>query len=436
MMITRKEKREAEKDNKYFFEFMKIQNHFYKDLNKKLKQVKDPRHPSYITYHPGVILMMVVMKNASNLESMREMTDEFNTDNCIENLSKMLGIENLEELPHYDTVNDFLSRLDMEELENIRTYMVKELINKKCFYDYRIGGKYWGIIVDGTELFTFREKHCEHCLEREHKNEETGEKKTTYMHHVLEAKLIAGDMVFSIASEFIENESEDVEKQDCERNAFYRMAKKLKSTFKRLPICIIADSLYACENVFQLCDKNKWKYLIRFKEGSIPSVMREFQNLKILEDSSSYEGISWVNGISYNERTVNVLEFVEEKEKDKRTFIYITNINVKKKNAKRLINAGRSRWKIENEGFNTQKNIRYYIQHPNSHDYNAMKNHYLLTQITDILVQLFENGSKIMKAAKKKAKKKSSNLLRAFQSLTITEEDLINLEKPIQVRFT
>ncbi|WP_229782817.1 transposase, partial [Oceanobacillus indicireducens] len=335
-----------------------------------------------------------------------------------------------------DTVNDFLSRLDMEELENIRTYMVKELINKKCFYDYRIGGKYWGIIVDGTGLFTFREKHCEHCLEREHKNEETGEKKTTYMHHVLEAKLIAGDMVFSIASEFIENESEDVEKQDCERNAFYRMAKKLKSTFKRLPICIIADSLYACENVFQLCDKNKWKYLIRFKEGSIPSVMREFQNLKILEDSSSYEGISWVNGISYNERTVNVLEFVEEKEKDKRTFIYITNINVKKKNAKRLINAGRSRWKIENEGFNTQKNIRYYIQHPNSHDYNAMKNHYLLTQITDILVQLFENGSKIMKAAKKKAKKKSSNLLRAFQSLTITEEDLINLEKPIQVRFT
>ncbi|MBU8565663.1 hypothetical protein KM914_04290 [Virgibacillus pantothenticus] len=62
---------------------------------------------------------------------------------------------------------------------------------------------------------------------------------------------------FSIASEFIENESEDVEKQDCERNAFYRMEKKLKSTFKRLPICIIADSLYACENVFQLCDRNK-----------------------------------------------------------------------------------------------------------------------------------------------------------------------------------
>lgn len=415
---------------------MKIQNHFYKDLNKKLKQVKDPRHQSYITYSPDVILMMVIIKNASNIETMREMTEEFNLDICIENLSKSLGIERLDEIPHYDTVNDFLSRLKPEELENIRTYMIKELINKKCFYDYRIDGKYWGIVIDGTGLFTFRKKHCEHCLKREYKNEETGEVKTIYMHHVLEAKLVVGDMVFSIASEFIENESEDVEKQDCERNAFYRMEKKLKNTFKRLPICIIADSLYACENVFQLCDKNKWKFLIRFKEGSIKSVMREFQSLKVLENSHSYEGISWVNDISYNQRTVHVLEFVEELEKDKRTFTYITNIKVGKKNAKRLINAGRSRWKIENEGFNNQKNIRYYIQHANSHDYNAMKNHYLLTQITDILVQLFENGSKIMKMTKKKAKKKASDLLRAFQTLTLTEEDLIKLEKPTQVRFT
>jgi hypothetical protein len=435
-LATRKEKREEEKNKKYFFEFMKIQNHFYKDLNKKLKQVKDPRHQSYITYDPEIILMMVIIKNASNIETMREMTDEFNSDICIDNLSRILGIERLDEIPHYDTVNDFLSRLQLEELENIRTYMIKELINKKCFYDYRIDGKYWGIVIDGTGLFTFREKHCEHCLKREYKNEETGEKKTVYMHHVLEAKLVVGDLVFSIASEFIENESEDVEKQDCELNAFYRMEKKLKHTFKRLPICIIADSLYACENVFKLCDKNKWKYLIRFKEGSIKSVMKEFQKLRVLEDNNSDKGISWVNDIPYNERTVNVLEFVEEMEKDNRTFTYITNIKVGRKNAKGLINAGRSRWKIENEGFNNQKNIRYYIQHANSHDYNAMKNHYLLTQITDILVQLFENGSKIMKMIKKKAKKRSSDLLRAFQTLTLTEEDLIKLEKPIQVRFT
>ncbi|MBU8601240.1 transposase family protein [Virgibacillus pantothenticus] len=49
-----------------------------------MKQVKDSRHQSNITYSPDVILMMVIIKNASNIETMREMTDEFNLDICIE----------------------------------------------------------------------------------------------------------------------------------------------------------------------------------------------------------------------------------------------------------------------------------------------------------------------------------------------------------------
>ena len=68
--------------------------------------------------------------------------------------------------------------------------------------------------------------------------------------------------------------------------------------------------------------------------------------------------------------------------------------------------AGRSRWKIENRGFNQQKNLRYDIEHANSHNYTAMKNHYLLVQITDIIRQLYENGSAIFKSIKKKGKRK------------------------------
>src|SRR5699024_8356260 len=81
-----------------------------------------------------------------------------------------------------------------------------------------------------------------------------------------------------------------------------------------------------------------------------------------------------------------------------------TNIKVNNRNARKLVNAGRSRWKIENQGFNRQKNIRYHIEHASSRNYVAMKNHYLLTQITDILMQLFEKGSKALKHVKKTAK--------------------------------
>lgn len=133
--------------------------------------------------------------------------------------------------------------------------MIKEMLKKRCFKDYRIEGKYWGVIFDGTGLYSFDEKHCEHCLKRTYTNKETGESKTVYMHHVLEAKLVVGEMVLSIGTEFIENENEEVEKQDCEIKAFHRLTEKLKKTYPRLPICVLGDSLYACESVFKCCDE-------------------------------------------------------------------------------------------------------------------------------------------------------------------------------------
>lgn len=416
-MKTRKEKREQEKNTNYLFEFEKVKHHFFKGINEWLRNVKDPRHQSYVTYGCDAILLMIILKNVCNLKSMRSMTDQFNNDECIENLGKLLGLETLEEIPHYDTINDFLSELHPAEIEGIRTYMIKDLFKKRCFDAYRINNKYWGVIVDGTGLFSFDEKHCDHCLKREYKNKETGEKKIVYMHHVLEAKLVVGDMVLSIGTEFIENESEDVSKQDCELKAFHRLAEKLKNTYKRLPICILGDSLYACEKVFNRCEQYKWTYIFRFKEKRIKSVTEEFQSLKNMEENDSHDDISWVNQIAYQQQTLNVLEKLpDETDENYHPYLFLTNIKITKRNAQKLIDAGRSRWKIENEGFNRQKNILYHIEHACSQNYTAMKNHYLLTQIADILMQLYENGIKILKDLKKTTKEISSNLLEAIRT--------------------
>lgn len=72
-------------------------------------------------------------------------------------------------------------------------------------------------------------------------------------------------------------------KQNCEIKAFQRLASKLKKAFPRLPICIMGDSLYANEKVFQICDENQWDYLICFKDGSIPTVDSKFLSIRDLE---------------------------------------------------------------------------------------------------------------------------------------------------------
>ncbi|HAJ3957508.1 transposase family protein [Fictibacillus sp. Mic-4] len=435
-MVTRKEKREKEKETNYFFEFLKIKRHFFKDLVNQLKGVNDHRCQSHITYQPEVLLFTLLLKNIAGFRSMRSMTDGLNKEECIENVRKILGLTMLVELPHYDTINNFLSGLEMTELENIRTKMIKELLKKRCFEAWRIEGRYWGIIIDGTGLHTFGEKHCEHCLKRVYRDKETGEAKTVYMHHVLEAKLVVGNMVFSVASEFIENETEEVTKQDCELKAFYRLARKLKQTFKRLPICLLGDSLYACETVFEICERNRWNYIFRFKEGRIKSIASEFKLLKEIEQKHS-KNTTWINGISYNRRTVNVMETTIKVEENKtKHYVFITDLPITKKNVERLIQTGRNRWAIENQGFNQQKNHRFQIEHANSHNYNAMKNHYLMTQIADIMMQLYENGIKMVREFKKTAKEISSNLLEAIRTRTLTDEDMEMLDKPLQVRFT
>ncbi len=433
--ITREKKREKEREINFFEEFIKLQKHFFKDISKRLKSVKDPRHKSYIQYGTDAMLFSVLMKNACSIESMSGMTEQFNREECIENMSRVLGCE-LEELPHYDTINNFLSDLEPEEIEKIRDYMVKELFRKRSLEDFRLMDKYWCIAVDATGLFSFSERHCEHCLKREYTNKETGKvEKEVYYHNVLEAKLVAGDMVFSIATEFIENEDENVSKQDCEIKAFRRLAKKLKKKYPRLPICILGDGLYACEPVFGICDSNKWKYLIRFKEGRIKSVASEFSSIKDIERKAG-EKCTWTNGIAYNKREVNLIEAEIEADQEKKVYTFITDIKITKRNADAIVCFGRSRWKIENQGFNNQKTKKYHIEHANSMDYNAMKNHYLITQLADILRQLYENGVDKIRELNKSIKEISSSLLESFRMRLLTKaEDTSDQENRMQIRF-
>lgn len=434
--ITRKIKREKEKEINFFEEFIKLQKHFFKDIVKHLKGVKDPRHRSYIEYDTDILLFTLLMKNACSITSMSNMTELFNKNECIENIAKVLGYETLEELPHYDTINIFLCSLNTEEIEKIRDYMIKELFKKRSLEGFRLLNNYWCIAVDATGLFSFSEKHCEHCLRKEYKNKETGEvEKTLYYHNVLEAKLVAGDMVFSIATEFIENEDENVSKQDCELKAFKRLAAKLKKKYPRLPICILGDSLYACEPVFKICDDYKWKFLLRFKEGSIKSIAREFNILKEF-DGCRNKSCNWVNEIGYNQRTVNLIEAeIESKDDEKKHYVFITDITITKRNADEIVSFGRSRWKIENEGFNNQKTKKYNIEHANSLNYNAMKNHYLITQLADILRQLYEKGVDKIRVLNKSIKEISSRLLESFRTRLLTNEDTLP-EKRIQIRFS
>ena len=99
--------------------------------------------------------------------------------------------------------------------------------------------------------------------------------------------------------------------------------------------------------------------------------------------------------INYKTHQLSVLEaFVhktrhKDKSQEEKRFVFITNIVADVKNIHQLIKIGRLHWKIENEGFNNQKNNDYALSHKFSRtSFNAAKNYYQLLQIADIISQL------------------------------------------------
>ncbi len=78
------------------------------------------------------------------------------------------------------------------------------------------------------------------------------------------------------------------------------------------------------------------------------------------------------------------------------TYGWITNFHVCRNNVDNIANnGGRLRWKVENEGFNVQKNNGYEMEHPYSEHVNGFKIFYHLLLIAHFITQLILHGSLI-----------------------------------------
>ena len=436
---TKAKKRQIMKKDKGIIGVVFIVRHFFKHLNEWIEEMTDPRHPSYTTYTQSDYVYMALLKNICGVKTMHSMEETFNHENCIRTLSIFSGHEELEEMPHSDSLNNYLRELSPKCLAGLRKKMVKSLLRMKSFYGNRLLGQYWRVILDGTGLYYFKEKHCENCLVKNYRTDD-GKKRKVYYHKVLEAKLVLSKkIVISLDTEFIENESEDVDKQDCEVNAAKRLLERLKIDYPRLPICIQADNLYETRPMMELCRKYNFHYIFTHK-GTRQKNLDESYELyieggydKVLENIGQEKGVGrYVNqvGKTLDEiETANIFEYQYERQDDegnrKTTKIqWLTDLELSAKNLLEMIGAGRGRWKIENEGFNNQKNGIYDIEHLNSRNANAMKNHYLLTQVADIVMQLYLAWNPVLKEMKQTIKNTSHTLRESFHGLLVTQEDV------------
>jgi hypothetical protein len=420
--------------------------HFFPELPAWLKEVRDTRDQELITYPRQFMLWMGLMAFLLKLGSRRQVRFQLDSPAALANLNRLARAKQ-EDVAHSDTLDHFLGHVPPASLQKLRRQMVQRLVRMKVLDGGRLFGHFL-VVVDATGQLYFRQRHCEHCLTEVH-----GEQ-TRYYHNVLEAKLVTPEgLAISLGSEFIENPNPNPSKQDCELKAFVRLAERLKKDYPQMLLCLGFDGLYANGTVMDICRTNGWKYLITFKEGSLPALWTDYQALLKLcpgnrqtrrTAAGAKQTFAWVGQLEHvddqkRRHRVNAFQCREVTDTTTKLFAWLTNWTISSETVVTLGNFGRCRWKIENEGFNIQKNGGFNLEHAYSTGERQIKNFYVLLQIAHLLLQLVERGSLLTREAKKlfgSLKNLAERLLESIRNVLISADAIdLALAAKIQIRL-
>lgn len=386
-------------------------------LLEKLSRIPDPRNPNKVKHKMTLIILYGILMFVYQIPSRRKANQELTTPHLLQNLKAVFP--EIEDMPHQSTLCRLLEKMDVDSIETAYTELLKQNIRKKRFKNLLRKNRYL-VAVDGTQKYFMGECWNERYLRRAVRGKD-GE--YHYYAYVLEAVLIfANGMVLPLMSEFLENspeletiENNETWKQDCELKAFYRLAKRLKKTFPKLPVTLLLDGLYANGPVMEVCRKNKWHFMIVLKDGSLPSVWQEVNGLMRLDtrgeqrQEQKWQGrkqiFKWVNEIEYSygeiprqkKMLVHVVSCDESWEVTDKTGSTVTSTSrhawlssqpINRNNVHELCNlSARKRWLHENNILK-EKRQGYHYEHIFSSDWNGMRGYHYLMHIARMLNEL------------------------------------------------
>lgn len=233
------------------------------------------------------------------------------------------------------------------------------------------------VAVDGVEHFSSTKIHCDHCTTRTHRDGVT-----SYHHAGLAAVLLHPDHeeVFPLDFEPILN-PDGARKNDCERNAAKRLCAALDERYPTLKMILVEDALYANAPHIRQLTGYGWRYILNVKPDSHPSLEKQFagrratrqvKELRYRDAQGVHHAFAWTSRLclcdSAPDVMVNYLLYEQTDPRGKLTrWTWVTNLPLSARTVERVMRAGRGRWKIENETFNTLKNQGYHFEHNYGH---------------------------------------------------------------------
>ena len=271
------------------------------------------------------------------------------------------------------------------------------------------------IALDGTWFFSSNKIHCDNCSTQEHRNG-----KTTYYHNAVIPAVVVpgGSRVIPLAPEFIRPQ-DGKEKQDCETAAGKRWINANGAVYSGLGVTLLGDDLYSRQplcldvlangfNFIFVCKPSSHKCLSGWLAAADPKEdLHEFSVTQWTGKEHLTYTYQYANGVPLKDGEdallVNWAQLTITNESGEVTFrnSFVSNHTITRENVEAFIEAGRTRWKIENENNNTLKTKGYHFEHNFGHGKKNLTETLLCLNLLSFLfhtvLEIFDNKYRLIR---------------------------------------
>lgn len=322
----------------------------------------------------------------------------------------------VDQVPSDTAMREILDPVETQHFQNFFKPLFSAAQRGRALEDYVFSEGAYLVALDGTGMFSSHDIHCENCNVKNHRDGSL-----TYYHQILAGVVIHPDRkaVIPLAPEPI-SLKDGTNKNDCERNAAERFLRRLRREHPHLKIIITEDGLSSNAPHIRLITELEMGYILGCKEGDHKALfefIEESEKLVVVHHQTVVDGdtthtFRWMNGVPLNDANsdlqVNFIEYWQKKGDEVLHFSWVTHFKINNENLMLIMRGGRARWRIENETFNTLKNLGYNFEHNFGHGHQNLSNNLAVIMMLVFLIdQLQQLCCIVFQKAVEKAKRPS-----------------------------
>jgi len=350
-------------------------------LTSSIATMTDSREPSNATRYSLQDAVLgafgaFFMQSTSFLEYQRHLQTRHGQDNA----QSLFGLTNI---PSVEQIRNILDLLPAKSLSSVFSSNYQHLEDQGYLRGFEVLGKHLLVTLDGTEYYSSHQVSCPCCSIRRHRNGQV-----TYSHKAILPVIVSPSQssVISLPPEFI-HPQDGHDKQDCEQAAAKRWITAHGQMFAHRDVILLGDDLYSrlpmCETVLAqgmnfifVCLPESHPVLYDWIEfnaakGQVKTIEKtRTQGKEKLHYQYRYLADVPLGGTP-SDLVLNWCEVTVTRRRDGKQLYHNSWITPLELNTPQqviaVVEAGRSRWKTENENHNVLKTKGYHLEHNFGH---------------------------------------------------------------------